>query len=205
MPAPAKRCARRSRSSAERSATQNSPSSAASIQPTGPGVPAAIELLELGDQPQPAAAAGSGADGGSRVQQPGELERRARLGELGADRRRQVLDVRDLDHDGLGRDLDPDRVRLEPARDPLGDDPVLVPVLVAAQQLLAEVVVDGRVGAAPGRAGERHGRGDCRRCGAPAAPGQAPTKAASGVPTQKQKQDPKSSRRAPKSAAGGVR
>ena len=36
MPAPAKRWAMRSRSSAERRATQNSPSSVASIQPTGP-------------------------------------------------------------------------------------------------------------------------------------------------------------------------
>ena len=35
---------------------------------------------------------------------------------------------------------------------------VLAAVLVAAQQLLAEVVVDRRVGAAPGRAGEGDGR-----------------------------------------------
>ena len=38
------------------------------------------------------------------------------------------------------------------------DDRVLAAVLVAAQQLLAEVVVDRGVGAAPGRAGEGDGR-----------------------------------------------
>ena len=41
---------RRPRSSAQRSATQNSPSSLASVQPTGPGVPAAVDALERGDQ-----------------------------------------------------------------------------------------------------------------------------------------------------------
>ena len=69
-----------------------------------------------------------------------------------------MLDVRHLDHDGLRSDLDPDRVRLEPAFDPPGDDRVLVPVLRALQQLLAEVIVDGGIGAAPCRARERDRR-----------------------------------------------
>ena len=45
------------------------------------------------------------------MQQPGQLDRRARLGQLGDDRRRQVLDVGDLDDLRLRRGLDPDRVR----------------------------------------------------------------------------------------------
>ena len=60
---------------------------------------------------------------------------------------------------GSGAVSHPDRVRTQLADDALGDDPLLATVLVAAQQLLAEVVVDGGVGAAPGRAGQRHGRG----------------------------------------------
>ena len=44
-------------------------------------------------------------------------------------------------------------------RDPAHDDALLLAVLVAAQQRLAEVVVHGRVGAAPCRAGERDRRG----------------------------------------------
>ena len=47
----------------------------------------------------------------------------------------------------------------ERARDPPRDDRVLLAVLLAAQQLLAQVVVDRRVGAAPDRAGERDGAG----------------------------------------------
>jgi hypothetical protein len=45
---------------------------------------------------------------------------------------------------------------LERLDDPLGDDRVLLAVLVAAQELLAEVGVDGGVGAAAGRAGQGH-------------------------------------------------
>ena len=59
MPAPANRWASRSRSRALRRATQNSPSSVASIQPTGPGVPAAVHALELGDRRERAARRGS--------------------------------------------------------------------------------------------------------------------------------------------------
>ena len=89
------------------------------------------------------------------MQQAGELDRAERRGQLGADRRREVLDVRDLDDDRLGRGRHPDRVRPQRLGDPPHDDRVLVAVLVAAQQLLAEVVVDGRVGAAPRGAGQR--------------------------------------------------
>ena len=54
---------------------------------------------------------------------------------------------------------DPDRVRAQRARDPVGDDRLLLAVLVRAQQLLAEVVVDRRVGRAADRAGQRDRRG----------------------------------------------
>ena len=50
---------------------------------------------------------------------------------------------------------DPDRVRAQRALDPPRDDRVLLAVLVGAHQALAEVVVDGGVGAAADRAGER--------------------------------------------------
>ncbi len=93
-----------------------------------------------------------------RVQQPRQLDRGARLGELGADRRGQVLDVGHLDHARLGRRLDPDRLAAQRALDPPDDDLVLAAVLGGAQELLAEVIVDRGVGAAPGRAGERHRR-----------------------------------------------
>ena len=56
---------------------------------------------------------------------------------------------------GLRRGGDPDRVRAQRPLDPPRDDRVLLAVARVAQQLLAEVVVDGRVGAAPRRAGER--------------------------------------------------
>ena len=100
---------------------------------------------------------GLAADRRGRMQHAGDFDCRVRLGELGDHRRRQVLDVRDLDDLRLRRRLDPDRMRAQGADDPLGDDPLLAAVLVAAQQLLAEVVVDGGVGAAPGRAGEGDG------------------------------------------------
>src|SRR5689334_10781967 len=56
-------------------------------------------------------------------------------------------------------------MRAQGADDPLGDDPLLTTVLVAAQQLLAEVVVDRGVGAAPSRTG----KGDRRSAGTGAA------------------------------------
>ena len=71
------------------------------------GVPAAVDALERRDLRR-----GDGvrlaADGGRRVQQPGELDRAARVRELGADRRREVLDVGDLDDRRLVRRGDPD-------------------------------------------------------------------------------------------------
>ena len=89
------------------------------------------------------------------MQQPGELDRADRRRQLRADRRRQVLDVGDP-HDLrlLGRVTQTEcgrSVWLDPAR----NDRMLLAILDAAQQPLAEVVVDGRVGAAPRRAGER--------------------------------------------------
>ena len=150
----------RSRSSAERSADAEL-TVVDRVHPADRArVPAAIEPLELGDHPLALRPARLGPDGRGRMQQLGQLEDRVRLGELGVDRRREVLDVGDLDDDRLGRDLDPDRERGEAAFDPADDDRVLGAVLGAVEQLLAEMVVDGRVGAAPGRAGEGDGRRD---------------------------------------------
>ena len=91
------------------------------------------------------------------MQQPRQLDRRERVSQLGVHRRREVLDVRHLDHLRLVAGLHPDRARSELAGDPPGDDPVLDPVLFALHQLLGEVIVDRGIGAAPGRAGECHG------------------------------------------------
>ena len=81
------------------------------------------------------------------------------MGELRADRGREVLDVRDLDQRRLVGRGDPDGVRAQRAGDAADDDRLLLAVLVAAQQLLAEVVVDGGIGGAAGGAGERDGLG----------------------------------------------
>ena len=96
-----------------------------------------------------ALASGSPPTAGVGCSSAGQLDRRERLGELGVHRGRQVLDVGDLDHRGLGVGLDPDRARRELALDPPGDDLVLVAVL-------------GRCAAAARRGGRRR-RG--RRCG----------------------------------------
>ena len=107
----------------------------------------------------PGGGPGLAADRRGRVQKPGQLDGGARLGELGVDRGREVLDVGDLDQARLGRGLDPDRMGAQPADDPPGDDLVLGAVLGALQQLLADVVVDRGVGAAPRRAGQGDRRG----------------------------------------------
>ena len=82
-----------------------------------------------------------------------------RVGELGADRGGEVLDVRDLDEGRLVRGGDPDRVGAQGAGDAADDDRLLFAVLVGAQEPLAEVVVDGGVGGAAGGAGQRDGLG----------------------------------------------
>ena len=58
-----------------------------------PGVPAAVEPLERRDQRRRGRVR-LAADRRRRVQQPGELERAARLRQLRTDRRREMLDVR---------------------------------------------------------------------------------------------------------------
>ena len=93
------------------------------------------------------------------MQEPGEFDRAERVRELGANRRAQVLDVGDLDQRGFVGGGDPDRVRAQRAGDPADDDRLLLAVLVGAQELLPEVIVDGRVRAAAGGAGERDGLG----------------------------------------------
>ena len=79
---------------------------------------------------------------------------------------------------------DPDGVRAQRAGDPADDDRLLLAVLVGAQELLAEVVVDGGVGGAAGGAGERDGlrAGPSRRI---SSSGEAATNAASPRPAQK--------------------
>ena len=66
-----------------------------------------------------------------------------------------MLDVGDTDEHRLGRGRDPDRVRRQGAGDAPRDDRDLVLVLFAAHERFAEVLVDGWIGAAPGRAGQR--------------------------------------------------
>src|SRR4051794_17066278 len=121
-------------------------------------VPAAIYPLELLDQfqgPSPRLAA----DSRSRVQEAGELDRAVGFGELGVDRRRQMLEVADLDDERLALGVDPDRVRAEGPLDAPHDDPMLISDLRAAQHRLPEVVIDGGVRAARGGPRERDGGG----------------------------------------------
>ena len=156
------------RSSAQRRATQNSPSSLASVQPIGARVPAAVQALEGRDQ-RHGGGVGLAADRRGRVQQAGEFDRAQRVRELGADRGREVLDVRDLDDRRLVGRGDPDGVGAQGAGDAADDDRLLLAVLVGAQELLAEVVVDGGVGGAAGGAGQRDGLGALARRGGSAA------------------------------------
>jgi hypothetical protein len=72
------------------------------------------------------------------------------------DRRRQVLDVHHLDQAGLGRRLYPDRGAAQRPLNPAHHDLVLAPLLRRPQELLAEVIVDGGIRAAPSGARERH-------------------------------------------------
>ena len=51
--------------------------------------------------------------------------------------------------------LDPHRVRAQGPLDPPRDDLVLLAVLGRLAELLAQMVIDGRIGAAAGRASER--------------------------------------------------
>jgi hypothetical protein len=123
-----------------------------------PRIPAAVEPFELGDELLVLRSAWLRADGRRRVKEFGQLEHRPRIGELGVDGRREVLDVGDAYDHRLRRALDPDRDRRQAALDPLRDDGVLGAVLVAVEELLAEVIVDGGIGAATRRSGEGHRR-----------------------------------------------
>jgi hypothetical protein len=95
------------------------------------------------------------ADRGVGCSSPASSIALQRVRELGADRRREVLDVGDLDHRRLVGAVDPHRVR-RAARGRSGGRRSPAPRgPCRAQQLLAEVVVDGRVGGAADRAGQR--------------------------------------------------
>ena len=182
MPAPAievrgavaQQCARR--------ATQNSPSSSASIQPTGPAYQPRSKLLELGDRPRAPSPRAR-----RRRPESGAASRPARspsgLGELGVDRRREVLDVRDLDHLGL-RAASTHTAMPASARRSACRRSRALSGSSRAQELLAEMVVDGRIGAPPRRAGQRH-RGDAGAVRRTSSSGLAPRNAASGVPHAK--------------------
>ncbi len=116
-----------------------------------------------------------------------------------------MLDVRDPRQLGLGRGGDPDRVRAQRALDPPRDDRVLFAVARVAQQLLAEVRVDGGVGAAPRsrrRARACETRWPSRRT---SSSGLAAISVASPRPAQKTKQDGNSSRSTPNIAGRVVR
>ena len=168
---------------AQRRATQNSPSSLASVQPMAPAYQPRSRPSKAGINGT-AAAWGSPPTAGVGMQQRGEFDGAQRMGELGADRGGEVLDVRDADDRGLVGRGDPDGVGSQGAGDPADDDLLLLAVLGGAHELLAEVVVDGGVGGAAGGAGQRDGlgAGPSRRT---SSSGEAATKAASPRPAQK--------------------
>jgi hypothetical protein len=64
-----------------------------------------------------------------------------------------MLDVLNLGQPGLLRGGDPHAHGPERSADPARHDRLFLAVLGTAQELLAEVIVNGRVGAAPSRAG----------------------------------------------------
>jgi hypothetical protein len=92
--------------------------------------------------------------------------------------RRQVLDVRHLDDRGSSGAATQTACGPQRAGDPAGDDLLLLALLVRAQQLLAEVVVDRRIGRAARRARQRDRRG-AQSLAAHSSSGEAATKAAS--------------------------
>src|SRR5206468_12701311 len=96
-------------------------------------------------------------DGRRRMQRPGKLDDATRLRQLGADRRREVLDVLDFDERRLLGACDPNGKRLERSLDPARHGPVFLETLAALEQPLAEVIVDCRVGAATCRPCQRDG------------------------------------------------
>src|ERR1700722_16935092 len=66
-----------------------------------------------------------------------------------------MLDVCHPHERGLGRSRYPDRIAVERALDPSCHDRVLLAVALVAHQLLAQVCIDGWVGAATRRASQR--------------------------------------------------
>ena len=194
-------------SSAQRSATQNSPSSVASVHPTGPA-------YQPRSRPSSAGMSGRGA-----VQR------------LAADRRRRVQQAGQLDAPSAawraargsacrGAGCWPPARRRARAPPPptracgrsaramrRDDDGLLLAVLVRAQQLLAQVRVDGRVGLAPGRAGQRERRGPHRPRGGPAARARRPRNALSpraGAEARSRTGTPRAARRARAAASWGA-
>ena len=124
----------------------------------GSGVPASVEAFEGGDEGC-GGGVGFAADGWGWVQEAGEFDGAEGVGELGADRGGEVLDVGDLDDLGFVGGGDPDGVGPEGAGDAADDDGLLFAVLGGVEELFAEVVVDGGVGGAAGGAGEGDGLG----------------------------------------------
>ena len=92
------------------------------------------------------------------MEHPGQLDRRARVGQLRVDRRREVLDVRDLDRaPARGRPRPTPSAAGAPARSCLTTISCSSRFFAERAELLAQVVVDRRVGAAARRAGEGDG------------------------------------------------
>ncbi len=96
---------------------------------------------------------------GRRMEVLEQLDRVAWIRELRADRRPQMLDVRDAHEHRLGGCGDPQRVRVQDAPSiRLATIACSSRSFAARDQLLAEVGVDGGVRASPRRSGERHRR-----------------------------------------------
>ena len=146
------------RSSAQRRATQNSPSSLASVQPTAPAYQPRSRPSSAGISGA-AAACGSPPTAGVGCSRPASsiaLRGCASWARIGVARCWMFATLISV---GLVGGGDPDGVRAQRAGDAADDDRLLLAVLVGAQQLLAEVVVDGGIGGAAGGAGQRDGLG----------------------------------------------
>ena len=158
--AAARRTARasRPRSSAQRSATQNSPSSLASVHPTGPAYQPRSSPSKAGIRGV-AAACGSPPTAGVGCSRPASsiaLRGCVSCARIGVARCWMLATLTIAGSSGAVTQTACGRSARAIRR---VDDRLLLAVLLGAQQLLAEVVVDRRVGRAAGRAGERDGRG----------------------------------------------
>ena len=153
-PTPAKRIGLAVAQEALRRATQSSPSSVASVHTDPAGVPAAVQALEVGDHRGRRRPAPPTAGVGCSIPASSIAERGTASWAITGVARCSMFATLTISGSAAASTQ---TACARGADDALGDDPLLAAVLVAAQELLAQMVVDGGSERQVGR--PRHGRG----------------------------------------------